>query len=225
MYASKLCIGNLDLTRVLLNYGTSPGVADKDMEEGNTPLHWAIVGGVTSPYALSPLIRVSWYSNRLPCVPLVYRSPCLWFFLLVVPRGGWLTLCCPAADAPSPRLSIYREKSSCRLTRRRLHRRRELKREQEGVFFPVSAVAKIHFSWRGCFALLATGSGNCGVRRVDPPHVWSAGTALDYCLRFGLQTRSTSASSPPLSRVVRRSNEARPIRINWVNPFRNSKLL
>lgn len=59
MYAAKLCISNMDLTRVLLNYGSSPGVELKDAEEGNTPLHWAIVGGVMSPYALSPLIKVN----------------------------------------------------------------------------------------------------------------------------------------------------------------------
>ena len=58
MYASKLCVGNMDLTRVLLNYGESPGVEEKDLEEGNTPLHWAIVGGVQSPYALSPILKV-----------------------------------------------------------------------------------------------------------------------------------------------------------------------
>ena len=58
MYAAKLCIGNLDLTRALINYGSSPGIEEKDMEEGNTPLHWAIVGGVMSPYALSPLMKV-----------------------------------------------------------------------------------------------------------------------------------------------------------------------
>ncbi|CAN0121745.1 unnamed protein product [Scytosiphon promiscuus] len=57
MYASKLCISNMDLTRVLLNYGSSPGLEEKDHEEGNTPLHWAIVGGVQSPYALSPILR------------------------------------------------------------------------------------------------------------------------------------------------------------------------
>lgn len=48
----------MDLTRVLLNYGESPGVEEKDFEEGNTPLHWAIVGGVQSPYALSPILKV-----------------------------------------------------------------------------------------------------------------------------------------------------------------------
>lgn len=58
MYASKLCISNMDLTRVLLNYGQSPGLDEQDLEEGNTPLHWAIVGGVQSPYALSPMIKV-----------------------------------------------------------------------------------------------------------------------------------------------------------------------
>ena len=58
MYAAKLCIANLDLTRVLLNYSSTPGLEEKDTEEGNTPLHWAIVGGVMSPYALSPLIKV-----------------------------------------------------------------------------------------------------------------------------------------------------------------------
>ncbi|CAM9670968.1 unnamed protein product [Pylaiella littoralis] len=57
MYASKLCISNMDLTRVLLNYGQSPGLEEQDLEEGNTPLHWAIVGGVQSPYALSPLLK------------------------------------------------------------------------------------------------------------------------------------------------------------------------
>lgn len=59
MYAAKLCISNMDLTRVLLNYGQSPGVEEKDIEEGNTPLHWAVVGNVQSPYALSPILRVS----------------------------------------------------------------------------------------------------------------------------------------------------------------------
>lgn len=58
MYASKLCIGNVDLLRVLVNYGPSPGVEERDCEEGNTPLHWAIVGGVMSPYALAPLLKV-----------------------------------------------------------------------------------------------------------------------------------------------------------------------
>lgn len=58
MYASKLCISNLDLTRVLLNYGPSAGIEEKDLEEGNTPLHWAIIGGVMSPYTVSPLIKV-----------------------------------------------------------------------------------------------------------------------------------------------------------------------
>eukprot|EP00903_Cladosiphon_okamuranus_P009592 g9131.t1 len=57
MYASKLCVGNMDLIRVLINYGQSPGVEEKDAEEGNTPLHWAIVGGVQSPYALSPILK------------------------------------------------------------------------------------------------------------------------------------------------------------------------
>lgn len=59
MYASKLCISNMDLTRVLLNYGQSPGLEEQDLEEGNTPLHWAIVGGVQSPYALSPMLKVN----------------------------------------------------------------------------------------------------------------------------------------------------------------------
>ncbi len=63
MYASKLCISNMDLTRVLLNYGQSPGVEEKDLEEGNTPLHWAVVGGVQSPYALSPILRVRFGST------------------------------------------------------------------------------------------------------------------------------------------------------------------
>lgn len=58
MYASKLCVGNMDVIRVLINYGQSPGVEEKDLEEGNTPLHWAIVGGVQSPYALSPILKV-----------------------------------------------------------------------------------------------------------------------------------------------------------------------
>lgn len=58
MYATKLSISNVDLIRVLLNYGPSPGVEEKDLEEGNTPLHWAIVGGVQSPYALSPILKV-----------------------------------------------------------------------------------------------------------------------------------------------------------------------
>lgn len=59
MYASKMCVSNMDLTRVLLNYGQSPGVEEQDLEEGNTPLHWAIVGGVQSPYALSPMLKVN----------------------------------------------------------------------------------------------------------------------------------------------------------------------
>lgn len=58
MYSSKMCISNLDLTRVLLNFGSSSGIGEKDMEEGNTPLHWAIVGGVMSPYTLAPLLKV-----------------------------------------------------------------------------------------------------------------------------------------------------------------------
>ncbi|CAM9376033.1 unnamed protein product [Ectocarpus sp. 12 AP-2014] len=57
MYATKLRISNVDLIRVLLNYGPSPGVEEKDLEQGNTPLHWAIVGGVQSPYALSPILK------------------------------------------------------------------------------------------------------------------------------------------------------------------------
>lgn len=69
MYASKLCIGNLDLTRVLLNYDPCPGIDETDLEEGNTPLHWAIVGGVMSPYALSPLIKVT-----LRCRPSCVRT-------------------------------------------------------------------------------------------------------------------------------------------------------
>lgn len=63
MYSSKLCISNLDLTRVLLNFGPSTGIGEKDMEEGNTPLHWAIVGGVMSPYSLSPLLKVIWVDS------------------------------------------------------------------------------------------------------------------------------------------------------------------
>lgn len=59
MYAAKLCISDTDMIRVLLNYGCSPGVDLKDAEEGNTPLHWAIVGGVISPYNLSPLLKVT----------------------------------------------------------------------------------------------------------------------------------------------------------------------
>lgn len=58
MYATKLCITDTDLTRVLLSYGLSSGVELRDMEEGNTPLHWAIVGNVKSPYALAPLLKV-----------------------------------------------------------------------------------------------------------------------------------------------------------------------
>lgn len=58
MYASKLCIGNVDLLRVLINYGPSTGVEERDLEEGNSPLHWAIVGGVQSPYTLAPLLKV-----------------------------------------------------------------------------------------------------------------------------------------------------------------------
>lgn len=65
MYSSKLCISNLDLTRVLLNFGPSTGIGDKDMEEGNTPLHWAIVGGVMSPYTLSPLLKVIWADSTM----------------------------------------------------------------------------------------------------------------------------------------------------------------
>lgn len=75
MYASKLCISNMDLTRVLLNYGQSPGLEEQDLEEGNTPLHWAIVGGVQSPYALSPLLKVKFYMLGLKsCVGPVVES-------------------------------------------------------------------------------------------------------------------------------------------------------
>lgn len=58
MYAVKLCISDMDLARVLLNYGSSPGLDLKDTEEGNTPLHWAVVGGVMTPYVLTPLLKV-----------------------------------------------------------------------------------------------------------------------------------------------------------------------
>lgn len=74
MYATKLRISNVDLIRVLLNYGPSPGVEEKDLEEGNTPLHWAIVGGVQSPYALSPILKVR-------------SRPCLWSFAPARPNG------------------------------------------------------------------------------------------------------------------------------------------
>ncbi|CAN0384379.1 unnamed protein product, partial [Discosporangium mesarthrocarpum] len=57
MYVAKLCITNMDLTRVLINYGPSPVLDAKDSEEGNTVLHWAVVGGVMSPYALSPILK------------------------------------------------------------------------------------------------------------------------------------------------------------------------
>lgn len=69
MYSSKLCISNLDLTRVLLNFGPSTGIEEKDVEEGNTPLHWAIVGGVMSPYTLSPLIKVIWADSAVGWFP------------------------------------------------------------------------------------------------------------------------------------------------------------
>lgn len=62
MYASKLCIANVDLLRVLINYGPSPGMDERDLEEGNSPMHWAIVGGVMSPYALAPLLKVKIYN-------------------------------------------------------------------------------------------------------------------------------------------------------------------
>lgn len=67
MYASKLCVSNVDLTRVLLNYGATPGIDEKDLKEGNTPLHWAIVGGVMSPYSLAPLLKVRTGDHRVYC--------------------------------------------------------------------------------------------------------------------------------------------------------------
>lgn len=70
MYATKLCVSDTDLIRVLLGYGPSHGLEMKDMDEGNTPLHWAIVGGVMSPYALSPLLKVSPRDHRGVFVPL-----------------------------------------------------------------------------------------------------------------------------------------------------------